>query len=73
MIEPYARSRGLVSSALFNLGTESDFRVPDGGYHRSTPTGVFVPTVAIVVAVLFRDRTYEKFGFYAARTQSTKS
>jgi hypothetical protein len=49
VVEPYARSRGLVSSALFNLGTESDSRVPDGGYHRSTPTGVFVPTVAIVV------------------------
>ena len=49
VIEPYARSRGLVSSALFNLGTESDFRVPDGGYHRSTLPGVFVPTVAIVV------------------------
>jgi hypothetical protein len=38
-----------VSSALCNLGTESDFREPDGGYHRSTLTGVFVPTVAIVV------------------------
>ena len=52
VIEPYARSRGLVSSALCNLGTESDFRWPGGGYHRSTPTGVFVPTVAIVVEVL---------------------
>ena len=67
LLEPAAGRRGLVGSGPFNLGTETDFRVPDGGFHRSAPQGVYVPSAAIVVEVLSPgDRTYEKFGFYAA-------
>ncbi len=67
LLEPAARGRGLVGSGPFNLGTERDFRVPDGGFHRGAPRGAFVPTAAVVVEVLSPDdRTYKKFGFYAA-------
>jgi Uma2 family endonuclease len=62
-----AWTAGLIGSSLFNLGTEDDFRVPDGGYFRSLPGEAFVPTAAIIVEVVSPyDETYAKFGFYAA-------
>jgi Uma2 family endonuclease len=68
MLAPYAKAAGLVGSTIFNVGEdENNFRVPDGGYHRGRPTGVWLPTAAIVVEVLSpHDETYEKFPFYAA-------
>lgn len=63
----FARAAGLVGTGPFNLGVADDYRVPDGGYHRSLPAGVWVPTAAIVVEVVSPDdETFEKFGFYAA-------
>ena len=57
---------GLVGTSEFNLGEPDDYRVPDGGYHRSLPSEVFVPTAAIVVEVLSPgDETWLKFDFYA--------
>jgi Uma2 family endonuclease len=61
-----ARLHGLVGTSSFNLGTPNDFRVPDGGFHRSRPGLLYVPTAVVVVEVLSPDdETYEKFGFYA--------
>lgn len=58
---------GLRGSDPFNLGEAQDYRVPDGGFHRSVPDGVWVATAAIVLEVVSPDdETFEKFGFYAA-------
>lgn len=60
-----ARRVNLRGSGPFNLGTGDDFRVPDGGYHRGTPTDVWLDTAAIVVEVVSPDdETFQKFGFY---------
>jgi Uma2 family endonuclease len=52
----------------FNLGnSEDDFRVPDGGVHRSRPRGVWHPTAALVVEILSPgDESWQKLPFYAA-------
>lgn len=61
-----AKSAGLFITTPFNLGAEDDYRVPDGGYHRSRPSGVWIATAAIVVEVVSPDdETWEKFDFYA--------
>jgi hypothetical protein len=53
LLGPVARAAGLVTSGDFNLGEhQDDFRVPDLGIHRRAPTGVWVPTAAIVVEVV---------------------
>lgn len=66
-LEPFARAAGLIGTGTFNLGTPDDYRVPDGGYHRTLPSEVWVPTAAIVVEVVSPDdETWEKFGFFAA-------
>ena len=66
VLAPYATAAQLIGTGPFNLGTQEDYRVPDGGYHRSLPTVVWVPTVAVVIEVVSPDdETYEKFGFYA--------
>ena len=62
-----AETQGLVGLGPFNLGEPDDYRVPDGGYHRGLPDTAFVPTAAIVVAVVSPDdETFAKFDFYAA-------
>jgi Uma2 family endonuclease len=66
LLAPYAAAAQLIGTGPFNLGDADDYRVPDGGYHRSLPTTVWAPTAAIVVEVVSPDdETYEKFGFYA--------
>lgn len=68
LLDPYARTGGLVGTGPFNLGDPDDFRVPDRGYHRSLPSAVWVPTAAIVVEVVSPDdETWLKFDFYAGR------
>ena len=67
-LAPYAEAAGLVGSGPFNLGSSDDYRVPDGGYHRTAPNATFVATAAVVVEVVSPDdETFAKFGFYAAR------
>ncbi|MGH9181068.1 MAG: Uma2 family endonuclease, partial [Acidimicrobiales bacterium] len=68
-LRPFARAAGLIASGGFNLGDgPQNFRVPDGGYHRRVPTGVWIPTAAIVVEIVSPDdETYAKFDFYAGR------
>ena len=67
LLDPYAKSAGLVATGPFNLGRPEDYRVPDHGYHRELPADVWVPTAAIVVEVVSPDdETYAKFAFYSA-------
>lgn len=67
VLRPYVRAAGLVGTSAFNLGEPDDYRVPDRGYHRGRPTGMRVPSAAIVVEILSPgDETYDKFDFYAA-------
>lgn len=69
LLRPRALAVGLVGTGPFNLGTAGDYRVPDGGLHRGRPTGVYLPTAAVVVEIVSPDdETYDKFGFYAAHS-----
>lgn len=69
LLDSPARSAGLFPAmGEFNLGeTEADYRVPDGGLHRSRPRGIWFATAALVVEILSPgDETWEKLPFYAA-------
>jgi Uma2 family endonuclease len=64
-LRPAVRRARLRESGPFNLGVADDFRVPDIGYQRDTPDGVWLPTAAIVVEVRSPDdETFDKFGFF---------
>jgi len=63
---PRAKRRGLIPGSSFNVGEPDDFRVPDGGYHRTRPGTLYVSTAAMVLEVLSPDdETFAKFDFYA--------
>jgi Uma2 family endonuclease len=64
-----ARAAGLFPTiAEFNLGAaEDDYRVPDGGIHRTRPRGVWHTTAALVVEIVSPgDESRQKLPFYAA-------
>jgi hypothetical protein len=64
-----ARDAGLEAAmGEFNLGDSiDDFRVPDGGLHRSGTGGVWLHTAALVVEIISPgDETWQKLPFYAA-------
>ena len=66
LLRPPAKAAGLFITSQFNLGAPDDYRVPDGGYHRTRPSGVWVATAAVVVEVMSPDdETWFKFDFYA--------
>jgi hypothetical protein len=66
LLRPLVQGAGLISTAAFNLGQPDDFRVPDGGLHRSLPTTVYVPTAAAVIEIESPDdETWDKLDFYA--------
>jgi Putative restriction endonuclease len=68
VLRPFADAAGLIETGPFNLGRATDYRVPDGGYHRSVPErdAVYVTTAVVVVEVLASDdETHEKLPFYA--------
>lgn len=66
-VEGRARAAGLWGCGPFNLGEATDFRVPDGGWFRAAPTGVYLPSALMVLEVLSpQDETFHKFGFYHA-------
>lgn len=68
LLDPYARGRGLVGTADFNLGVPDDYRIPDAGLHRDASDAVYVATAPLVVEVLSADdETMEKLPFYASR------
>ena len=65
ILDPLAAAAQLELSLEFNLGSSTDFRVPDLGLHRGSPTGTWINTAAIVVEVRSPDdETFEKFAFY---------
>ncbi len=69
LLGPAARAAGLAPAmGEFNLGdSEEDFRVPDGGVHRTRPRGIWHPTAALVVEIISPgDETWQKLPFYAA-------
>lgn len=68
LLGPPARKAGLDPRlAIFNLGEEADYRVPDGGLLRPGPDAVFLSTAALVVEIVLPDdESWEKLGFYAA-------
>jgi Uma2 family endonuclease len=69
LLGPPARAAGMVPAiGEFNLGdSEEDFRVPDGGIHRTRPHGTWHPTAALVVEIVSPgDESWEKLPFYAA-------
>lgn len=57
LLGPLARGAGLVPGiGAFNLGTEDDYRAPDGGLFRERSTGVRNPTAAPPCAAQPPDR-----------------
>jgi len=69
LLSPLARDAGLVPIINeLGLGDGKDnYRVPDGGLHRTLPRGVYQTTAALVIEVVSpADKSWEKFDFYAA-------
>jgi Uma2 family endonuclease len=66
VLGPIARGAGLVPAmGDFNLGSERDYRVPDGGIHRPGPDEMYYVTAALVVEIVSPgDETWEKLPFY---------
>ncbi|MFZ1925462.1 MAG: Uma2 family endonuclease [Solirubrobacteraceae bacterium] len=62
-----AAAAGLIVTDDFNVGEgKNDFRVPDGGLHRSQPRGVWISTAALALEILSPDdETWQKLPFYA--------
>jgi Uma2 family endonuclease len=66
ILTDYAAPRQLTVTTAFNLGSPTDYRVPDLGVHRGSPTGVWINAAAIVVEVRSpHDETFEKFAFFS--------
>jgi len=68
LLAPVGDAAGLTVSLDFNVGdSRDDFRIPDGGLHRSPPRGVWITTAALVLEILSpEDDAWEKLPFYAA-------
>lgn len=65
LLGPAADDAGLAGTMAFNVGTPDNFRVPDLGFHRGSPSGVWIAAAAIVVEVRSPDdETFDKFEFY---------
>lgn len=68
ILDAPARAAGLFPTIQeFNVGESvEDFRVPDGGLHRTRRWGVWEHTVPLVVEIVSPgDETWEKLPFYA--------
>jgi Uma2 family endonuclease len=70
LLSPLAHRAGLVPLINeFGLGREGrdNYRVPDGGLHRTLPRGIYQTTAALVIEVVSPgDETWNKLPFYAA-------
>jgi Uma2 family endonuclease len=66
ILTPLARAAGLTSTGTFNLGSEGDYRVPDGGLHRDWRDQVWYRTADLVIEIVSPDdETWNKLDFYA--------
>jgi Uma2 family endonuclease len=70
LLGPLARDVGLVAVVNeFGLGREGkdNYRVPDGGLHRTLPRGAYQSTAALVIEIVSPgDESWDKLPFYAA-------
>lgn len=68
LLGPPARAAGLTPAiGNFNLGSEDDYRVPDGGLHRPGPDEMYYATAALAVEIASpEDETWQKLPFYAS-------
>ena len=67
ILRPLAQSAGLRMRGQFNLGQESDYRVPDAGLHQDDTDRVYYASAALVIEVVSPgDESWEKLPFYAA-------
>jgi Uma2 family endonuclease len=65
VLRPLAARAGLVGATTCNIGSPTDYRVPDRAYFRGGEDLVWNPTAAIVVEVLSPDdESRGKLGFY---------
>ena len=66
---PLAASAGLRALGQFNLGDESDYRVPDGALVHPGPDAVYLTTAALVLEIVSPgDESWAKLDFYAAHS-----
>ncbi len=67
LLDPLARAVGLIPGiGGFNLGTENEYRAPDGGLFRERSTVVWSPTAALVLEIVSPgDDSWTKLSFYA--------
>jgi Uma2 family endonuclease len=67
LLAPLAKRAGLRMRGQFNLGQDSDYRVPDGGLQQDTSNLVYYPTAALVIEIVSPgDESWEKLPFYGA-------
>lgn len=68
LLGPLARAAGLEPLIReFGLGAPEDYRVPDGGLHRSGADGVWHPTAALALEIVSPgDDSWAKLPFYAS-------
>ncbi len=69
LLGPLARAAALTPTSAFNLGEwEHDYRVPDGGLHRTRSwDDMCAATAALVIEIITpNDESWEKLPFYAA-------
>jgi Uma2 family endonuclease len=65
VLYPHAARAGLKGSTSCNIGTSTDYRIPDRAYFRTGGLDVWNPTAAIVVEILSpEDESRAKLGFY---------
>lgn len=69
LLGPLARAAGLVPGiGGFNLGTENDYRAPDGGLFDERSGAVWTATARLVLEIVSPgDESWEKPPFFAAR------
>jgi Uma2 family endonuclease len=66
ILGPLARSKGLFGKGIFNLGTSTNYRVPDVGFTATRVSESFVPTAALVIEIVSPgDESFDKLPHYA--------
>lgn len=67
ILDGLARAAALVPGiGAFNLGTEDEYRAPDGGLFRDRSTATWNPTAALALEIVSPgDETWDKLPFYA--------
>jgi Uma2 family endonuclease len=65
VLGPFADDAGLLGATTCNIGSPTDYRIPDRAYFRGGEDAIWNPTAAIVVEILSpEDESRRKLGFY---------